>query len=61
MFYRRSFATVTSLLRLRNCIRFADVQHPTAPTRLRSKFCRDLVFFFYSNLCDIELDDTQRA
>jgi hypothetical protein len=38
LFNRRSLATVTSLLQLRNCIRFADVQHPTAATRLRSKF-----------------------
>jgi hypothetical protein len=46
LLYRRSLATFTSLLQLRNCRRFADVQHSTAATRLSSKFCRDSYIFF---------------
>jgi hypothetical protein len=39
LFYRRSFADVTSLLQMHNSIlRFADVQHPPAATRLPSNF-----------------------
>jgi hypothetical protein len=44
-FYRRSFADVTSLLQMHNSIlRFADVQHPPAATRLPSNFSPP--FFF---------------
>jgi hypothetical protein len=45
--YRRSFATVTCLLQLHKSIRFADVQHPLAPTPLRSQFSPQISFFFF--------------
>jgi hypothetical protein len=35
---------------MHSCIRFADVQHPTAATRLASKFCTQKLFFFYSSV-----------
>jgi hypothetical protein len=61
LFYRRSFATVTSLLTARNSMEtLPDVQHPTAATRLHSKFCRHFSIFSI-NLFDIELDDRRRA
>jgi hypothetical protein len=60
-FYRRSFATVNSLLQLRNSMEtLCRRSNPTAATRHRSKVCRQF-FFFFINVCDVKLDDRRRA
>jgi hypothetical protein len=61
MFYRRSFATVTSLLDFVTAYALPTfntllLQPDSVPSSVEIWF-----FFFHSNLCDIELDDTRRA
>jgi hypothetical protein len=62
IFYCRSLATVTSLLKLSASlhIRFADVQHLPPPTRLRSNFCSQnhfLFFRYFSVASNFTIDD----
>jgi hypothetical protein len=61
IFYRRSFATVTSLLQLHQ-IPYAL---PTFNTLLLQpenvRIVSTVIFFFIKLLCEIELDDTRRA